>query len=262
MARLGHALSKCGGAVLLAAAIAVDVLILEMLVFRRYGPSVPGPYELDGTVSSGSVGGGRVGWVWLGDSLSAGVGAERLEESFPRQTAGEFAVRTGRDVELIGLAVPGATSHDVLTGQVPTAVKLLAEGKTAVVAVGCNDVLRMVRPGAFQTTYAAIIRALAATGANVVAVGVPNLGSMMAAMAQPLRALLGLAGRRLDKAVRDVAKETGASYVAIDDSLSGGGHRRSRGALSADAFHPNGEGYLIWSQRVAAHLVDLVPSAS
>jgi lysophospholipase L1-like esterase len=234
-----------------------------MLVFRRYGASpVPGPYELDGTVSSGSVDGGSVGWVWLGDSLSAGVGAERVEESFPWQTAADVAARMGRDVELICLAVPGAASVDVLTGQVPTAVGLLAKGMTAVVVVGSTDVLRMVRPSAFRVNYAAILCALAATGARVVAVGVPDLGSMMTVMAQPLRALVGLAGRRLDKTVRDVAMETGASYVAIDDRLSGGGHRRTRTALSSDAWHPSGEGYLIWARRVAAHMVDLDPSGS
>lgn len=120
---------------------------MELFIFRRYGASpVPGPYELVGTVSSGSSGGGSVRWVWLGDSLSAGVGADHAEESFSWQTAAEVAGRVGRDVQLICVAVPGAASVDVLTGQVPAAVRVLGEGMTAVVAVGCNDVLRMVRP--------------------------------------------------------------------------------------------------------------------
>ncbi len=92
MAPTANTLSRWGGAVLLATATAVAVPSLQMVLFRRYGASpVPGPYDLDGTVSSASVGGGRVGWVWLGDSLSAGVGADRAEESFPWQTAAEVA---------------------------------------------------------------------------------------------------------------------------------------------------------------------------
>jgi lysophospholipase L1-like esterase len=234
---------------------------LELFVFRRYGSSpVPGPYRLDGTVSSGSVGGGGVAWVWLGDSLSAGVGADHAEESFPWQTAAEVAVRLGRDVELICMALPGSTSADVLTSQVPRAASVLGEGMTAVVAVGATDVLRMVRHSAFRVTYAAILRALVATGANVVAVGLPDLASMIVVMAQPLRALVGLVGRRLDKTVRDVANETGASYVAIDDRLSGGGRRGRRPLLSADDWHPNGDGYRIWAGRVAAHVVYLNPN--
>ncbi len=158
------------------------------------------------------------------------------------------------------MAVPGATAIDVLTGQVPRAVEVLGQGMTAVVAVGCNDVLRMVRPSAFRATYAAILGALAATGASVVAVGVPDLGSMMAVMAQPLRAVVGLGGRYLDNTIRNVANETGARYVAINDRLSSDGCRRGRPALSADAWHPSAAGYLIWAERVAAHLVDRDPN--
>jgi lysophospholipase L1-like esterase len=260
MARGANAFSRCGGAVVLAVATSVAVASLEMFVFRRYGGSpVPGPYELDGTVPSGFAGGGSVGWVWLGDSLSAGVGADRAEESLPWQTAAEMAVRVGRDVELICTAVPGAASVDVLTGQVPRAVSVLGEGMTAIVAVGCNDVLRLVRPSAFRVSYAAILRALAATGAGVVAVGVPDLGSMMAVMAQPLRALVGLAGRRLDETVRDIAYQTGAAYVAIDSGLLGRGSGQRQATLSADGWHPNGDGYRIWARLVADHLVELDP---
>jgi lysophospholipase L1-like esterase len=69
--------------------------------------------------------------------------------------------------------------------------------------------------------------------------------------------MVGLGGRRLDKTIRDVAGETGASYVAIDDKLSGGAEGPRWAALSADAWHPNGRGYRIWAERVADHLVNL-----
>ena len=268
MAGMGNTFSKTAGVVALAAAAVVAVPALEMVLFRRYGASpVPGPYDLNGTVGCSSAGGGAgvavgVGWVWLGDSLSAGVGADRLEDSFPWQTATEVARRAGRDIELICLALPGATAIDVLNGQVPSAVRVLGQGMTAVVAVGCNDVLRMVRPSAFRAAYAAILRTLTATGAKVVAVGVPDLGSMMAVMAQPLRAIVGLAGRCLDHTIRIVADETGASYVAINASLSGREYRLTRPALAADAWHPSGAGYGIWAERVAAHLVDRNPNCS
>jgi lysophospholipase L1-like esterase len=239
-------------------AAAPGLLLLELLMFRRYGSSpVPGPYELDRTVSSGLVSGETVHWVWLGDSLSAGVGADRPEETFPSQTAADVAVRLGRDVELTCLAVPGARSSDVLAEQVPAAVGVLGPGLTAVVAVGSNDVLRLVRPGPFRASYASILLALTTTGARVVAVGIPDLGSMMAVMAEPLRAVVGLAGRHFDRIIRDIACESGACYVAIDDRLAQGGRGRGRSALSADAWHPNGHGYDIWARRVADALVTL-----
>ena len=108
-------------------------------------------------------------------------------------------------------------------------------------------------------TYSAILRALGATGSTVVAVGVPDLGSTMARMAQPLRAIVGWAAGRLDNIVRDVAHEAGVSYVAINSTMSDAGRRWERAELSADAWHPNGEGYRIWAGKVAAHLLDLHP---
>ncbi len=112
---------------------------------------------------------------------------------------------------------------------------------------------------AFRVTYTAILRALAATGSTVVAVGVPDLGSTMARMAQPLRAIVGWAAWRLDSIVRDVACEAGVSYVAINSTVSAAGRRWGRAELSADGWHPNREGYRIWGDRVAAHLLDLHP---
>jgi lysophospholipase L1-like esterase len=258
---MGQGYSRCGVAVLLAVAAAIAGLLSEMLLFRRYGASpVPGPYQLDGTASGAPAGGGSIAWVWLGDSLSAGVGADSAEESFPWQTAAEVAVRVGRDVQVFCVAVPGATSLDVLAGQVPRAITVLSEGMTAIVAVGCNDVLRMVRPSQFRVTYEMIVRTLADTGADVVAVGVPDLGSMLAVMAQPLRSIVGLVGRRFDKAVRDVANDTGATYVAIHGMPSGGGRPRDRVALSADGWHPSGAGYRIWAEEVASYLVEALIS--
>ena len=215
------------GAALLVAAAGAAVPVLELLVFRRFGSRpVPGPYELDGTLSGGSGSSGHVRWVWLGDSLSAGVGANHADESFPRLTAALVAARLHTDVELTCLAVPGAAVADVLAGQVPAARRRLTDGVTVVVAAGCNDVLLMVRPNAFRAAYADVLEALGGTGASVVAIGVPDLGSMMVVMAQPLRALAGWAARRADNIIRDVATQTGAQFVSICEGKLGGPRTR------------------------------------
>ncbi len=211
------------GAALLVAAAGAAVPVLELLVFRRFGSRpVPGPYELDGTMSGGPGSAGKVRWVWLGDSLSAGVGANRADESFPRLTAALVAARLRTDVDLTCLAVPGAAVADVLAGQVPAAPRWLTDGGTVVVAAGCNDVLLMVRPNAFRAAYTDVLEALGATGASVVAIGVPDLGSMMVVMAQPLRALAGWAARRANNIMRDVATQTGAQFVSIWEEKLGG----------------------------------------
>jgi lysophospholipase L1-like esterase len=237
-----------------AAAIGGAVPVLELLLFRRYGASpVPGPYQLDGIV--GGVGGGSIRLVWLGDSLSAGVGADDAEESLPRHAASLVASQLGCRVELVCLAVPGASAADVLAGQVPLALGQLTAGAVAIVLVGCNDILRLVRPGPFRASYAQIVEALGATGATVVTVGLPNLAAMIVAMPQPLRSMAGLASRRANRIISEVARQTGALHVSISDD--GPSRQRMLSLLSSDRFHPNGAGYQIWADLVAGRLLGL-----
>ncbi len=231
-------------------------------MFRRWGASpVPGPFELDGIISDGAAGVPSVRWVWLGDSLSAGVGANQADQSFPRQAAALVAAQAACDVELICVAIPGASAADVLVEQVPAATRMLHEGTVAVVVVGCNDVLRMVRPSVFRATYTALVEVLGATGATVVAVGVPDLGSMILVMAQPLRVIVGWAARRADAVVREVALETDAYYVPISRvRLSGRRRDQLEGSLlSTDRWHPNGDGYRLWAGLVVPALLGLAP---
>jgi lysophospholipase L1-like esterase len=239
--------------------VLVAVMIGELVWFRRRGARpVPGPHVLDGVVGCGN-GGGMQGWVWLGDSLSAGVGAADATEAFPRQTAELVAQRVGREVELVCLARPGATSTDVLRDQVPVARELLAPGMTVIVAVGCNDVLQGMRARRFRDNYRSIVAALRPTGATVVVVGLPDMASMMAVMAQPLRALVGWVAMRLDRASCAVAAEFRVTHVAIAGPRAAWEWRSRQpgGLLSADRWHPNGDGYRLWAATVAARLSSL-----
>jgi lysophospholipase L1-like esterase len=231
------------------------IVMAQLVWFRRRGARwVPGPHVMDGIVGGG--GGGLTHWVWLGDSLSAGVGAANPQETLPRQTADMVARQMAGDIHLICLARPGAMSADVLAEQVPRATTLLTPGMTAVVAVGCNDSLRGVRPSVFKENYRTILVTLRTTGANVVAVGLPDMASMMAAMAEPLRTVVGRVGRYLDRVARVTATEVGAQYVAIGDRAQAREWRAhpAEALLSGDRWHPNGSGYGVWAAILASQL--------
>lgn len=246
-ARGGGATGRRALGAAVAAGVAVSVPVAELLAFRRRGAvPVPGPHDLDGTIG----GGAADRWVWLGDSLSAGVGAGHADESFPRLTAGIVAGWTGQAVDLRCVAAPGATARDVLALQVPTALPLLASGALAVVAVGCNDALHAARPATFRADYGEVLAALVATGARVLAVGTPDLGSMMSVMPQPLRTLVARAGAHLDTVVQAAASGHGAEYVAIAAAPP-----FTCATLSPDGWHPNGDGYRMWASLVAGHII-------
>ena len=235
--------------------VAVAVPTIQgVVVWRTSRPPVPGPHVQDGLLS-GVTDGEPVTFVWLGDSLASGVGAGSPDASFPRKSAALASVAVGRSVLLTCLARPGACASDVLAHQVPAAVDALGPGTVAVVTVGANDVGNVRHPRQFRREYAAILRRLTETGATVVAVGLPHLGSA-AVMAEPLRSIAGLVGRHADRQVRRLAAAHGAYYVHIAVRAPRG--TKPATYLAADRWHPNDATYLLWADRVATRLSPLL----
>jgi lysophospholipase L1-like esterase len=242
-------------------AAAMGIPAIEVAVTKRAPRAeVPGPHHLDGTIHpAGRPGAGShsgvptTDVVWLGDSLSSGVGAATAEESFPWQVATLAAASCGTGVSLTCLATPGAQVSDVLARQVPTACARLGPNTTVVVAVGANDVSGLTPLRRFRAAYRDVLAALGASGATVVCVGLPDISSAVL-LPQPLRAIAGWSARRFDGAVRRMATAAGAGYVAIACPPPEP-HRHSVAAfLSADRYHPNGAGYGIWASIVSDHL--------
>lgn len=257
-------LAGAGAAVGSVVAVAVPI-VQGVVVWRTARPAVPGPHVLDGLVGRTGddaleqpVGADRadpVPLVWLGDSLACGVGAASADAALPRKAAALWCQSDGRSMRLTCLARPGARSEDVLGEQVPAALSLLDARAVVVATVGANDVGSLTHPGRYRRNLAAILDALVATGATVVAVGLPDMGSA-AVMRRPLRTLAGWAGRYADRQVRRLAGAHGAHYVHIAVRPSRG--RQPHEYLAADRWHPNDHTYHLWAERVASLLTPLL----
>lgn len=236
---------------MLGSLVAVAVPTIQgVVVWRTARPAVPGPHPQDGLVVGCPDDTAPLTLVWLGDSLASGVGAETADAAFPRRAAALSSAAEGRSIDLTCLAQPGACAADVLRDQVPAAVAHLGPGTVAVVTVGSNDV-GSLQPRRFRREYAAILQALTTTGAMVVAVGLPHIGSA-AVMARPLRTIVGLVGRHADRQVRGLAAAHGAQYVSIAVRAPWG--TKPKTYLAADKWHPNDDTYHLWAGRVAALL--------
>jgi len=236
--------------------VAVGVPTIQgVMVWRTARPSVPGPHPQDGLLGIGSTTGEPVPLVWLGDSLASGVGAETPDASFPRRAAAMCCAAEGRSIHLTCLARPGARAADVLGDQVPVAVQALGPGSIAVVTVGSNDIGSLNHPRRFRRDYSAILDSLSQTGATVVAVGLPHIGSA-AVMARPLRTIVGWVGRHADREVRRLAVSHGAHYVHIAVRAPWG--TKPKTYLAADKWHPNDATYQLWADRFAALLVPVL----
>ncbi len=227
------------------AAVAAAVPAIQgAMLWATARPEVPGPHGLDGVHPATDDAEPPLDLVWLGDSLASGVGADTADQAFPARAASLYGALLGRSVALTCLALPGACTADVAEHQLPKAVDRLAPGSVAVLTVGSNDVAGLTNPRRFRAGYAAMLQALVATGAVVVAVGLPDIGAVTA-MGQPLRGIAGWAGRRASRQVSDLARAHGAHYLAIDT-------RPPRGTpwsvfLAADRWHPNADTYAMWA---------------
>ena len=171
---------------LLAAALALGVMVAVEIVIavrREYLPTEPA-LEVGGTFGRG---GERSTLVVLGDSTGAGVGADGPDETYPALLARRLAQESGRRIHLVDLAVSGARVDDVLTEQVPAALREPAD--VYLVAIGANDVTHLTGLDSVRTGMESIIERLSTGNAQVVVAGAPDMRAP--AFAEPLRAIVG-----------------------------------------------------------------------
>jgi lysophospholipase L1-like esterase len=227
------------GATLVVGSLGLLVVEAAAAAARRYAPPTIRPGM---RARLGPHGAPRLALVMLGDSTAAGVGVSRVEESVGGKLAERLAAG-GRVVDLSSVAVSGARSAD-LDLQVSRAL-LAGRPDLAVVLVGCQDAVHGVRPRRAAAALAAAVRRLREVGVSVVVGGCPDLGASRA-IAQPLRELLGYAGRRLSRAQLAAAREAGGAVVDLA-ARTGAVFRADPGMLCADGFHPSADGYRIWA---------------
>jgi lysophospholipase L1-like esterase len=177
-------------------------------------------------------------YVALGDSFTAGTGCAPGEAWADRLAAALESVRS--PVGYCNLAEDGATSEDVLEGQVGAALQL--EPDLVTLVCGANDVLRSVRPDAegYRARFAASVDRLRR--------GIPGVRLLTATSPESWRFLelrprtrarvvRGL--RAVNDATREVARERGipcldvVDHPGLDDPAN----------FSSDGLHPSPSGH-------------------
>jgi lysophospholipase L1-like esterase len=225
-----------------------------VLLSRRFGPS-PALAPVDVTVAPSDgvlISETAVEMAAFGDSAMAGVGVHHVEDSLPVQLAQRVADSTGRPVHVVGYAVSGARTIDVLTRQVPGVRR---EPDVSVLLVGTNDVIGVTTPVTLARSSRALLDALVSLGAPVVMSSLPKFRAMRLVPHPLMEAVLGYgavvgAVQRQAAALRplvrlvDVVGAVGSEFV------------NDEGMMSADSFHPSAAGY----GRIADALVPAVVS--
>lgn len=176
----------------------------------------------------------------LGDSIAAGLGADKPKRTLGAQLAKRLADRTSRSVRLHTAAVVGSE-----TSMLRTQLAGLADGyraEVAVIIVGGNDVTHRVRASTSCARLAEAVTALHEEGTHVVVGTCPDL-SALTTVPQPLRTIVGVASRQLAVAQRETVTRIGARAVSLGEVVGPFFVAEPDKMFAIDRFHPSSAGY-------------------
>lgn len=176
----------------------------------------------------------------LGDSIAAGLGAQRPKDVLGARLSKGLADFLHRPVRLRTVAVVGAESKD-LTDQLDR-LPPDYRADAAVIVVGGNDVTHRTPVSAAAGDLEAAVRRLRESGAAVVVGTCPDLGALRP-VPQPLRALGAQASRQLAHAQAAAARRAGARVVSLRRAVGAMFIENPDDMFSVDRFHPSALGY-------------------
>lgn len=186
--------------------------------------------------------------LMVGDSIAAGLGAERRKDTLGGRLSKGLAKHTGRAVRLRTVAVVGSESS-MLAGQLDTLPDDYAPD-LAVIVVGGNDVTHRVPVAQAAADLEAAVRALRERGTQVVVGTCPDLGALRP-VPQPLRSLGSRASRQLAAAQASATVRAGGHAVSLARVVGPFFITNPDEMFSLDRFHPSALGY----RRTAAALL-------
>jgi len=164
---------------------------------------------------------GRIGrgeplhFLAVGDSIIAGVGARRIQQSTVGHVARFMSGRLSREINWRAAGVIGAGARRVRRDVVPALPKQRFDA--ILVSVGVNDVLKLERSGRFRRQLLKLIRDLRVHSPDAVIayLGLPPLGDFPK-LRRPLRWIVGYRVRKFDAVARDaVTRMPGVLHIPM-----------------------------------------------
>ncbi len=189
--------------------------------------------------------------LWLGDSTAAGVGASSPRQAVSAGVGRIIAADRNVTIDVRVIAKSGARVGDVAADQVARVRELRPD--VVVISVGANDTIHLTSVATFRRQYRSVLDELTRAGvaaSRVVVIGVPDMGAPPR-LRQPLRAIVGLRGERLDRESRNLARDHGAHYVDLFAGTSSQFRADPDRYFAADNYHPSDAGYALWAKVIA-----------
>lgn len=179
----------------------------------------------------------------IGESTVAGVGVNDYQQSLAYYLARELANQTEQGIGWHAVGKNGTTAkklHQTLLAQ-----GLARAPDVVVIVLGVNDTKGLSSIKEWQSNLRQIVVDIRDIKPDmpIVFTGVPNINDFPA-LPNPLRFVLGVQSRVLDKVLCSVCDEFGVSYCEVPKPS--GDHYYAQ-----DGFHPSEAGYQAWAKYLA-----------
>lgn len=175
------------------------VVLTQAFALRRHALQlVPAVGETNGRVGRGD----PLRFLAIGDSIIAGVGARRIQQSTVGHVARFMSGRLSREINWHAAGMIGAGARRVRRDVVPALPPHRFDA--ILVSVGVNDVLKLERSGRFRRQLLKLLHDLRAHSPDAVIgyLGLPPL-DQFPKLKRPLRWIVGYRVRRFDAVARE-----------------------------------------------------------
>jgi lysophospholipase L1-like esterase len=183
-----------------------------------------------------------------GESTAVGVGVTTLERAVAGRLAVELAERTQRCVHWQVVGANGARIGHLaaLLAAMPAPCGVAL----ALLPMGVNDTVKLTSLAGWRRGLQVVIDALRGAGvAHIAFASVPPVG-WFTALPRPLRWVLGMRARQLDRVLLEWAMAAGEDVHFLPIRFP-----MAPQLLAADGYHPGEAGYRVWASLLADQLV-------
>lgn len=232
--------------------LAGGAVALAQILYAAHRPDLPSYDNYDPSAVLGDPGLPGFTVAAVGDSSITAPGVRHVDDAWIRRVA--HALTDRYFVNLVSFAVGGSKASDVLADQLDPAVRLVPD--LVILSVAANDAIRAVPAGKFEEQLEHIVGTLCATGAQVVVVGVGDLGSIPR-LPRFLRKYLTMRSAQFDRISAEVAARHPTAFkVDVRGDLSEAFWQDPL-MFSGDGFHASSHGH----EHFAHHVYQAVAEA-
>lgn len=188
----------------------------------------------------------EIKYAALGDSLTAGVGTNNYEESYPYLLAEELS--KNNKVILKDFSLLGARTEDLIDKDL---LKMAIEDKPNMVTllIGVNDVRENISEEEFKSNYTYIVKELINnTDAKIYLISIPFIGSNTLYL-PPYDWYFDDRTIKFNNIIKEISSENNLTHIdiATPTELI---FKKDGIYYSIDSFHPNKDGYKILEQLI------------